>query len=95
MGTGEASGLSTRLLDLFDILQASLQEERLSFVSDEIDEILGQPIGPRRRLLALCEVVRERSPATPILGTPPGIKSTGPHRSSRSIWPRSTMLSRA
>ena len=67
MSTGEASGLSESLLDLIAILRASLEEEWFGFVSDEIDEILEQPMGPRGRLLALREVVHKLGPATPIL----------------------------
>ena len=47
MRTGEVSGLSTSLLVLSEILQASLEEEWFRFVANEIDEILEQPIGPR------------------------------------------------
>ena len=67
MRTGKVSGLSMSLLELIAILQASLEEEWFGFVSDEIDEILDQPMGPRGRLLALREVVHKLGLATPVL----------------------------
>jgi hypothetical protein len=61
------SGLPRDLLDLIETLQASLEEEWFGFVSDEIDQILEQPSGPRVQLLALRTAVRKLGPATPIL----------------------------
>ena len=66
------SGLPKDLLDLIEILQASLEEEWFGFVSDEIDDILEQPIGPRGRLFALRDVVRKLGVATPILANSTG-----------------------
>lgn len=61
------SGLPKELLDLLEALRASLEEEWFWFASDEIDQILEQPIGPRPQLVALRDVVRKLGPATPIL----------------------------
>jgi hypothetical protein len=61
------SDLPRDLLDLIEILHASLEAEWFGFVSDEIDQILEQPIGAHARLLALRTVVRKLGPATPIL----------------------------
>jgi len=88
------SGLPKDLLDLIEILQASLEEEWFGFVSDEIDDILEQPIGPRGRLFALRDVVRKLGVATPTWRTPPVMRSTGSKRQSRSICAPCSMLSR-
>ena len=61
------SALPKDLLDLIEILQASLEEEWFGFVLDEIDDILDQPIGPRGRLFALRDVVHKLGVATQIL----------------------------
>ena len=55
------------LLELLEVLKGSLQEEYFGFVSDEIDHVIEQPIGPRSRLLALQTIVRKLGPATPVL----------------------------
>jgi hypothetical protein len=61
------SVLPRDLLNLIEALQSSLKEEWFGFVSDEIDEIVEQPSGHHARLLALRAVVRNLSPATPLL----------------------------
>ena len=61
------SALPKDLLDLIETLQASLEKEWFGFVSDEINDILEQPIGPRGRLFALRDVVRKLGVATQIL----------------------------
>ena len=55
------------LLKLIEVLKHSLEEEYFGFVSDEIDHVIEQPIGPRSRLLALQTIVRKLGPATPML----------------------------
>ena len=55
------------LLELLEVLNDSLEEEWFAFVSDEIEDVIEQPTGPRSRLLALQTIVRKFGPATPIL----------------------------
>ena len=55
------------LLELLEVLKDSLDIEWFGFVSDEIDDVIEEPVGPRSRLLSLQTIVRKLGPATPIL----------------------------
>lgn len=61
------SSLPRNLLDLIEALEVSLDEEFFTFVSDEIDELLEQPIGRRAQLAALRDIMCKLAPATPVL----------------------------
>jgi hypothetical protein len=61
------SSLPKNLLDLIEALEVSLDGEFFTFVSDEIDELLEQPIGRRAQLAALRDIMCKLGTATPIL----------------------------